>query len=73
MKYFFDLVGPQRSEYDYEGRNFSDPSEMFRMAELIAVNLEFEGQWSGWSLDVRDAQGRQVFTIPIRASELSVV
>jgi hypothetical protein len=72
MKYFFDLVGQQQSEYDYQGRVFSASVGALKLAELMALNLEFEGQgkWSGWRINVRDAYGRQFFSIPIQEADL---
>jgi hypothetical protein len=67
-RYFFDLVGQQRSEYDYRGRVFSDSENAQQLAELMALDLgiEPEGEWSGWSIAVRNAQGQQFFSVPVR-------
>jgi len=35
------------------------------LAELIALDLSIESKWSGWTVEVRDFQGRQLFTIPV--------
>jgi hypothetical protein len=69
-KYFFDLVGQERSEYDFRGREFSAPEKAFQLAELIALDLEMkgEGEWLGWSIDVRNAHGQQV---PVREPEMN--
>jgi hypothetical protein len=72
-KYFFDRVTSDRAEYDYHGRAFSSPEYARQLAELIALDLEIEpdGRWSGWFVDVRDAYGERFFTIPVREPELA--
>lgn len=69
-KYFFDLVSRHHSEYDYRGREFSAPEKAFQLAELMALDLEIEGERSGWSVHVRSAHGQQFFWIPVREAEL---
>jgi hypothetical protein len=68
-KYYFDLVGQHRSEYDYRGSVFSQPENAFRMAELMALDLGInpDGAWSGWAVKVRNAQGKQFFSVPVEA------
>jgi uncharacterized protein DUF6894 len=71
-KYFFDLVGRDHCEYDYRGRVFSAPEKAFRLAELMALDLEMkgEGEWCGWSINVRNAHGRQYFSVPVREPDM---
>jgi hypothetical protein len=69
-RYFFDLVSRHRAQYDYQGREFRTPDQAREMAELIALDLEIasaEGEWAGWAVDVRNAQGRREFCIPVQA------
>ena len=72
-KYFFDRVSNERAEYDFRGRLFASPESARQLAELIALDLEIEtdGRWSGWFVDVRDAYGERFFTIPVREPELA--
>ena len=72
-QYFFDRVSQGRAEYDYQGRAFGSPEKARELAELIALDLEIEpdGRWSGWSIDVRNALGERFFTIPVRAPDLA--
>ena len=67
IRYFFDLVGQQHSEYDYRGRVFSDLENAQQLAELMVLDLGIEpdGEWSGWTIAVRNAQGRQVLSVPV--------
>jgi hypothetical protein len=43
-RYFFDLVGEERSEYDYRGRDLPSPESAYQFAELIAVDLAVDEQ-----------------------------
>ena len=72
-KYFFDRVSSDRAEYDYHGRALATPENARQLAELIALDLEIEtdGRWSGWSVDVRNVYGERFFTIPVRGPELA--
>ena len=67
-RYFFDIVGRQRSEYDYRGHNFPSLTDAHKMAELIALDLgiESEGAWSGWCVEVRNVHGQQLLAIPVQ-------
>jgi hypothetical protein len=67
-RYFFDLVGEERSEYDYRGRDLPSPESAYDLAELIAVDLAVEEQepWCGWAVKVRNTQGREVFSVPVQ-------
>ena len=71
-KYFFDLVGRQRSEYDYRGRELPSPEKAYQLGELIALDLGIDGQreWSGWSIKVRNSLGQQFFSIPVPQLDL---
>jgi uncharacterized protein DUF6894 len=71
-KYFFDLVGEGCSEYDFRGREFAEPQRAFHLAQLLAIDLEVGGgdAFSGGSINVRNADGHQLFTVPIREAEL---
>jgi hypothetical protein len=72
-QYFFDLVSQQRIQHDVRGRDLATPEEARRLAELIAIDLATgpEDQWAGWSVAVHDADGRELFAVPIQALALS--
>jgi hypothetical protein len=44
----------------------------FQMAELIALDLELrsEGEWSGWTVKVRNPDGKHFFSVPVQAVDL---
>lgn len=71
-RYFFDLVGVQRSEYDYRGKNLPTPERACRLAELIVLDLALEPEepWLGWSVTVRNVEGEELFSLPVEASHL---
>lgn len=70
--YFFDLAGQGGSEYDYRGRAFSEPLQAYQLAQLIAHDLEVDrgDDLAGWSVNVRSADGRQIYSVPIQNSDL---
>jgi hypothetical protein len=72
-KYFFDLVSQANVEYDYQGREFSQPEKALEFAELIAMDLENGGECSGWAIHVRNAQGQQLFMVPVRYPDLTAI
>ena len=42
------------------------------MAEIIALELELksEGEWRGWTVEVRNSDGRHVFSVPVRSVDV---
>ena len=66
-RYFFDRVSCERAEYDFRGREFSNPEAAHQLAEIIALDLGLmdEGGWCGWSIKVRNAIGQQLFLVPV--------
>jgi uncharacterized protein DUF6894 len=72
-KYFFDVAGQHSCAYDYQGRTMAGLEQALRYAELLAIDLEMnpDGEWSGWAVNVRDARGRQFCSVPVRYSELA--
>ena len=71
-KYFFDIISQHRRQFDYQGRTLAGPEQARSYAELLALDLEMnvDGQWSGWAVDVRDARGRQFCSVPVRYPDL---
>jgi hypothetical protein len=66
-RYFFDLVSGERSEYDFRGRECCTLEAARQVAELIALDLEVmdEGCWTGWTINVRNASGQHIFSVPV--------
>jgi uncharacterized protein DUF6894 len=72
QRYFFDIASGSRSIYDYQGREFSARQEAFELAELIALDLELnvDGEWGDCRVAVRDVEGRNLFSVPVRELDL---
>jgi hypothetical protein len=70
-RYFFDLVSLDRSEHDFRGRECSSLEHAFQMAELMALDLELrsEGEWSGWTVKVRNTEGKHFLSVPVRSAD----
>ncbi len=69
-RYFFDLLGGGRSEYDFSGTLFPDAQQAFNWAQLLAIDFEVAGEeFRGGRLGVRNIDGRELFSIPIDQSE----
>jgi hypothetical protein len=71
-RYFFDRVSQGCSEYDFRGRDFAEPQKAFQLAQMLALDLEVSGddEFAGGSINVRNADGHKLFTVPIREPEL---
>ncbi len=67
-KYFFDVIGEGCLEYDFHGRDFAEEQKALQLAHLLALDMEvgYADEYSGGSIDVRNAAGHQLFTVPIR-------
>jgi hypothetical protein len=71
-RYFFDVVGHERSELDYTGRILPTPEIAYDAAELMAFDLvvKREDEAIGWAVSVSSAEGRKLFSIPVQTSYL---
>jgi hypothetical protein len=71
-RYFFDVVGHERSELDYTGRILPTPEIAYDVAELMAFDLvvKREDEAIGWAVSVSSAEGRKLFSIPVQTSYL---
>jgi hypothetical protein len=71
-RYFFDVSARSCMHYDYKGRELERPDQARDIAELIALDIEcIDGDGSaGMEVQVRNAGGQKLFTIPIRDSVL---
>jgi hypothetical protein len=69
QRYFFDIVGGQRSNCDYRGREFPTPEGAFELAELMALDLAIDAndERIGYSINVSTADGRKLFSVPVQA------
>jgi hypothetical protein len=74
-RYFFDVVGANRSEHDSLGTAFSNRQEALKWAQLLALTLEFTGgeqELVGGRLSVRDSDGCELLSVPILRRETAL-
>jgi len=66
-RYFFDYTSRDRSLYDYQGEEFLSSSAAYEFASASAQSLKnsLASDWGGWSIEVRDAIGQKLFSLPI--------
>ena len=67
MRFFFDYTSQDRSLLDYRGDEFQSPDDAFDFAEATAQTMksDLNGDWMGWSVEVRNAEGIRYFSLPI--------
>ena len=65
-RFFFDVASKTYVQYDYRGREFSDPNEVRSFAELLALDMGCtDDQDRATEVQVRDVRGAQLFSVPI--------
>ncbi len=69
--YFFDVVREGCMEHDFHGRTFAEPQQAYQLAHLLALDMEvgYAEQYAGGKIDVRNAAGHRLFSIPIREAD----
>ena len=70
-RFFFDVAVKTHIQYDYQGREFSNPAEVRSFAELLALDMGCtDDQDRATEVQVRNVHGKQLFTVPIQQSNL---
>jgi hypothetical protein len=71
-KYCFALTNPQHAESHVRVGEFPGAERAFELAEIMALELgiEVDGKWLGWTVEVRSAQGRKLFSVPVGGGDL---
>ena len=65
-RFFFDVAVKTYVQYDYRGREFSDPAEIRSFAELLALDMGCtDDQDRPTEVQVRNIRGEQLFAVPI--------
>jgi len=65
-RFFFDVASKTYVQYDYRGREFSDPCEVRSFAELLALDMGCtDDQDRAVEVQVRNIHGKQLFSVPI--------
>jgi hypothetical protein len=67
MHFFIDYRTKDQSLYDHQGEEFLSTKDAFEFARETARSLKnkLDGSWLGWSVEVRDAQGRKYVSFPV--------
>lgn len=66
-RFFFDYTTKDELLYDYRGDEFVSPESAIEFAKATAQVLEgsLSGDWVGWSIEVRNAEGAKFCSLPI--------
>ena len=69
QRFFFDLTTNDHSLYDYRGQAFSSSHSAVQFAQETASMLKhsLSSDWIDWSVEVRDAEGTKLFSLPVGA------
>ena len=67
MRFFFDYTAKDQSLRDYHGDEFLNAHDALDFAEATAQALksDLNGDWIGWSVEVRDAEGTKYLSLPV--------
>ena len=73
-RFFFDVSIKAHIQYDYRGRDFSEPEQARALAELIALDFECadDGDLGAVEIQVRNISGACLFSVPVRPLEMAV-
>ena len=71
MRFFFDYRTRDQSLYDYRGEYFNGPSSAIEYAVAIAEDLKnrLSENWSDWCVEIRNADGIRVFSVPVAGAD----
>jgi hypothetical protein len=71
MRLFFDYRTTGQSILDYQGDEFRRPEDAIEFAETIAQDLKnsLSASWTGWWIEVRNAEGMKLFSVDVDAIE----
>ena len=71
-RFFFDYRTKDQSLFDYGGQEFHSIHAALEFAHAVAHDLthSLTENWSGWSVEVKNAEGARYFSVPIEGQEL---
>jgi len=71
-RFFFDYTAKEQSLLDYGGHEFRSSQAAMEFAQAIAQDLKhsLSGNWLGWTVEVRNASGVRVLSLPVDSPEL---
>jgi hypothetical protein len=66
-RFFFDYRTSDQALYDYGGQEFRSVQSAEEFAQMIVQDLSYSltTDWNGWSVEVRDAEGRRFLSLPV--------
>jgi hypothetical protein len=66
-RFFFDYTAEHQSLLDYHGTEFKSLHGACEFALAIAQQLtnSFSSDWTGWSVEVRNAEGKKFFSFRV--------
>jgi hypothetical protein len=72
MRFFFDYTSDGKTLLDYKGQEFraSEPAIDYGKAIADLLRHELNETWRGWTIAIRDVQGKTVSLLPISGREL---
>ena len=72
IRFFFDYTARDQSLFDYRGQEFQSPEAAIEFADAIAQDLKhsLSEDWTGWAVEVRNAENQKFFEIPVGMREL---
>lgn len=74
MRFFFDYTTKDESLLDYRGDDFCSPKGAIEFAQTLAHYLKHSltEDWSGWSVEARNADGTKFWTAHVDTADLSL-
>ena len=72
-RFFFDYTAKDQSLFDYRGQEFRNAASALDFAQETVHSLKhsLSTDWTGWSVDVRTADGEKCFSLPIESELLT--
>jgi hypothetical protein len=72
--FFFDFTTTDQSLYDYRGEKFASLQSAIEFAQETVRMLKhsLSDNWTGWSVEVRGAEGNKYLSLPVGADLASV-
>ncbi len=69
-RFFFDYMTNDQSLYDYRGSEFPNLQSAveFALETEQVLKHSLSDAWSGWSIHVRNAEGKEMFSLPVGRS-----
>jgi PleD family two-component response regulator len=71
MQFFFDYTTKGKALIDYHGEEFGNTKDAVDFAEETAHYLKnsLNGDWRGWSVEVRNAERTEYFSLPVDSGQ----